>query len=136
METFNPNYFAELLSDSGEFNTRSETKHKLKETFHGWRDKLSTIVSSLADYKKSSYYISLSFTRQLEIAYIHISGEIEKHVTDTYAGNYCRKRNSRKNSLELIELSSINKVSLVQVFSCSNTGSIRDDPYWTSGRTV
>ena len=41
---------------------------------------------------------------------------------------------SRKNSLELIELSSINIVSLVlvQVSSCSNTGSIRDDPYWTS----
>ena len=39
---------------------------------------------------------------------------------------------SRKNSLELIELSSINKVSLVWVSSCSNTGSIRDDPYWTS----
>ena len=42
--------------------------------------------------------------------------------------------NSRENSLELIELSgdSINKVSLVQVFSCSNTGSIRDDPSWIS----
>ena len=26
----------------------------------------------------------------------------------------------------------MNKVSLVLVFSCSNTGSIRDDPYWTS----
>ena len=39
---------------------------------------------------------------------------------------------SRKNSLELVELSSINKVSLVQIFSCSNTGSIRDNPYWTS----
>ena len=39
---------------------------------------------------------------------------------------------SRKDSLELIELSSINKVSLVKVSSCSNTGSIRDDPYWTS----
>jgi hypothetical protein len=38
-----------------------------------------------------------------------------------------------KNSLELIELSSINKVSLVKVSSCSNTGSIRDDSlYWTS----
>ena len=36
---------------------------------------------------------------------------------------------SRKNSLELIELSSINKVSLVQVSSCSNTGSMRDDPH-------
>ncbi len=35
-------------------------------------------------------------------------------------------------SSELIELSSINKVSLVLVSSCSNTGSIRDDPYWTS----
>ena len=30
------------------------------------------------------------------------------------------------------ELSSINKVSLVLVSCCSNTGSIRDDPYWTS----
>ena len=39
---------------------------------------------------------------------------------------------SRKNSLELIELSSINKISLVWVSSCSNTGSTRDDPYWTS----
>jgi hypothetical protein len=39
---------------------------------------------------------------------------------------------SRENGLELIELSSINKVSLVYVSSCSNTGSIRDDPYWTS----
>jgi hypothetical protein len=39
---------------------------------------------------------------------------------------------SRENSLELIELSSINKVSIVYVSSCSNTGSIRDDPYWTS----
>ena len=38
---------------------------------------------------------------------------------------------SRKNSLELIELSSINKVSLVLVSCCSNTGSIRDDSYWT-----
>ena len=30
------------------------------------------------------------------------------------------------------ELSSIKKVSLVQVSSCSNTGSITDGPYWTS----
>ena len=37
-----------------------------------------------------------------------------------------------KNSLELIELSRVNKVHLVQVSSRSNTGSIRDDPYWTS----
>jgi hypothetical protein len=44
---------------------------------------------------------------------------------------------SKENSLELIELSSINKVSLVSVSSCSNTGSIRDDPYTGSlGRTV
>ena len=35
-----------------------------------------------------------------------------------------------ENSLELIELSSINKVSLG--FLLYNTGSIRDDPYWTS----
>ena len=34
-----------------------------------------------------------------------------------------------ENSLELIELSSINEVSLVETSSCSNTGSIRDDPY-------
>ena len=39
---------------------------------------------------------------------------------------------SRKNGLELIEIFSINKVSLVQVSSCGNTGSIGDDPYWTS----
>ena len=39
---------------------------------------------------------------------------------------------SWENSLELIELSGINKVSLVSVSSCSNTGSIRDDGYWTS----
>ena len=39
---------------------------------------------------------------------------------------------SRKNSLELIQLSSINKVSLVLVSSCSNPESIRDDPYWIS----
>ncbi len=38
----------------------------------------------------------------------------------------------RKNSLELIELSSINKVSVVQVSFSSNTGSMREDPYWTS----
>ena len=37
-----------------------------------------------------------------------------------------------KNSLEPIELSSINTASLVEVSSCSNTGSIRDDPHWTS----
>ena len=35
-------------------------------------------------------------------------------------------------SLELIKLSSINKVSLVYVSSCINTGSIRDDPQCTS----
>ena len=34
-----------------------------------------------------------------------------------------------------MELSSVNKVSLVQVFSCSNTGSIRDDSYWTSRKS-
>ena len=37
---------------------------------------------------------------------------------------------SRENSLELIELSSINIVSLG--FLLQYTGSIRDDPYWTS----
>ena len=42
---------------------------------------------------------------------------------------------SRKNSLELTELSSINKGSLVYVSSCNNnTGSIRHDPYWISGK--
>ena len=35
--------------------------------------------------------------------------------------------------MELIELFSINNVILVQVSSCSNSGTIRDDPYyWTS----
>ena len=36
---------------------------------------------------------------------------------------------SKKNSFELIELSSTNEVSLVQISFRSNTGSIRDDPY-------
>jgi hypothetical protein len=36
---------------------------------------------------------------------------------------------SRKNSLELIELSSTNKVSLVQVSSCRNTESTREISY-------
>ena len=31
-----------------------------------------------------------------------------------------------------MEISSINKVSLVWVSKCRNTGSVRDDPYWTS----
>ena len=39
---------------------------------------------------------------------------------------------SRENSLELIELSGINKVSLVLLSSCSYTGSIREDLHWTS----
>ena len=34
--------------------------------------------------------------------------------------------------MRLIEPSSINKVSSVSVSSCSNTGSTRDDPHWTS----
>ena len=38
-------------------------------------------------------------------------------------------------SSELEELFSMNKVSLVHVSSCSNTGSIKDDPYWTSSKT-
>ena len=37
-----------------------------------------------------------------------------------------------KNSLEMIELSTINKDSLDQVSSCSNTGSIRDYAYLNS----
>jgi hypothetical protein len=39
---------------------------------------------------------------------------------------------SRENSLELIKLSSTNKVSLVYVSSRGDTGSTRDDFYWTS----
>ena len=38
----------------------------------------------------------------------------------------------KENRLEIVEVASINKVSLVQVSSCSNIESIRDDPYWTS----
>ena len=30
----------------------------------------------------------------------------------------------------------MNKVGLVQVSSCSNTGSIREDPYWTSKKNI
>ena len=39
-----------------------------------------------------------------------------------------------KNSLELIELFSINAVSLVlvKVSSCNHFGSMREDSYWTS----
>ena len=37
-----------------------------------------------------------------------------------------------KNSLELTEPASVFKISIVLVSSCSNSGSIRDDPYWTS----
>ena len=43
---------------------------------------------------------------------------------------------SKENSLELIELSSVNTISLVWVSSCSNTGSTRDDPYWTSRENI
>jgi hypothetical protein len=39
---------------------------------------------------------------------------------------------SKENILELIELSSINKVSLVKVSFWRKTGSVRDDPYWIS----
>ena len=46
--------------------------------------------------------------------------------------SYKVKQSSTENKLEMIEISSITKVSLVQVSSCSNTRSIRDDPYWTS----
>ena len=46
---------------------------------------------------------------------------------------YCT---SRENGLELIELSCINKVSLVWVSSRSNTESIRDDPHWTSRKNI
>ena len=38
-----------------------------------------------------------------------------------------------KNSLELIELLTMYKVNLVWVSSCSNTRSVWDDSYWTSG---
>ena len=41
---------------------------------------------------------------------------------------------SRRNSLELIELTRINKVSLVLVSCCSNNGLIKDDPNLTSGK--
>ena len=37
-----------------------------------------------------------------------------------------------RNSLKLMELFTINKVSLVSVLSCCNTRSITDDPYLTS----
>lgn len=40
----------------------------------------------------------------------------------------------RKSSLDLIDLSSVNKDSLVQVFSCSNTGSISDESRRTCRR--
>ena len=56
------------------------------------------------------------------------AGCFQEHFTNKRRSllNHCRK-----NSLKLIELSSINKVSLY-VSSCSNIGSIRIDCYWTS----
>ena len=42
-------------------------------------------------------------------------------ATDADSGN--------NSMVSKMELSSINKISLVQVSSCSNTGSIRDDFY-------
>jgi DMSO/TMAO reductase YedYZ molybdopterin-dependent catalytic subunit len=61
----------------------------------------------------------------------------KKELKDLSRNPLLKVSTSRKNSLELIELSSMNKVSLVYVSSCSNTGSIKDDHYWTSiGRTV
>jgi hypothetical protein len=39
---------------------------------------------------------------------------------------------TRENSVKLIELSSLNKFSLVYVSSCSNTEPIMDNRYWTS----
>ena len=43
-----------------------------------------------------------------------------------------RYSTSREKSSELIELSSIEEVSLVQVSSCINTGSTRDSSCWIS----
>ena len=39
-----------------------------------------------------------------------------------------------RRTVKNLELSSINIVSLVQV--CSNTGSMTDDPYWTSRKNI
>ena len=47
---------------------------------------------------------------------------------------YWTSTGSKKNSLELIELSNINNVSLFKVSVCTSTGSMRDDPYCTSGK--
>ena len=43
-----------------------------------------------------------------------------------------RDQNIARLCFKVSQLSGINTVSLVYVSSCSNTGSIRDDPYWTS----
>ena len=58
---------------------------------------------------------------KVSLVYVSSCGNTESIRDDPYW-------TSKKNSLELIELSSINKVSLVHVSSCTSTGSIRDDP--------
>ena len=85
MATFNPSYYNDLLSDAGEFNTRPSTKHNLKEKFHSSRERLTSTMEALEALKKSSPYKRLNFKRQLEMSYIQIKGELEKHVKNIHA---------------------------------------------------
>ena len=87
MGTYNPSYYTELLSDSGEFNSRAPTKNKLKQKFHGWREKLDAMTEALKSLKQSPYYKSIRFQRQLNMAYEQIFGMIEKYIN----GHHARK---------------------------------------------
>lgn len=64
--------------------------------------------------KRSEEYLSL--LKQIRVDSIDVGTEVG--VSSILA-----------NTLELMELSSINKVGLVYVSLCSNTGSMRDYPY-------
>lgn len=88
METYNPSYQNELLSDAGEFNNRPATKNNLKEKFHSWRSRFESMNEALEALKKLSHYRSISSKRQLEMAYSQIAGEIEKYVDDEFARKY------------------------------------------------
>ena len=84
--------------------------------------------SSNLDYL-SSFQITKMYSVGKDFDRVNVNGFEYVFYTVIRDGSYWI---SKENSLEGIELSSINKVSLVYVSSCNSTGSIRDDRYWTS----
>ena len=79
---------------------------------------------------ESLYFMSIACT--VYCALIYCLGE-QMTVFELCVGEMFDKHaRKRVNSLELIKVSRKNKVSVVYISSCSNTGSIRDDRYWIS----